>query len=79
MSEMRDDARGAFSTAATTDQYLVVANDEEQYSIWAQGRAIPAGWQAIGVSGPREMCLQHIGQLWTDMRPKSLRLAMGER
>ena len=59
--------------------YDVVVNDEEQYSIWAEGRDIPAGWQAVGVSGNRETCLEHISQVWTDMRPKSLRLAMAER
>lgn len=67
------------SSTAAADRYVVVVNDEEQYSIWAEGRAVPAGWQLVGVSGTRETCLDHIGQVWTDMRPKSLRLAMGER
>lgn len=57
-------------------QYLVVINDEEQYSIWAADREIPAGWHATGKSGTREECLAHIGEVWTDMRPRSLRLAM---
>jgi MbtH protein len=57
-------------------QYLVVINDEEQYSIWAADREIPAGWHATGVSGTRDECLAHIGEVWTDMRPRSLRLAM---
>jgi MbtH protein len=62
----------------TERSYLVVRNDEEQYSIWEQDRPIPAGWQAIGMSGSREQCLEHIDQVWTDMRPRSLRVAMGE-
>jgi len=66
------------SAAVTADKYVVVINDEEQYSIWAAGRPVPAGWQPVGVSGTREMCLEHIAEVWTDMRPKSLRLAMGE-
>ncbi len=66
------------STIATADQYLVVVNDEEQYSIWAEGRPIPAGWQPVGVGGSRETCLSHIAEVWTDMRPKSLRLAMSQ-
>jgi MbtH protein len=57
-------------------QYLVVINDEEQYSIWAADREIPAGWHGTGVSGTRDECLAHIGDVWTDMRPRSLRLAM---
>jgi MbtH protein len=68
------------STAtAVRDEYDVVVNDEEQYSIWAVGRALPAGWHTVGVSGTRERCLEYIGEVWTDMRPKSLRPAMGER
>jgi MbtH protein len=65
-------------SAIATDQYVVVVNDEEQYSIWADGRELPAGWHADGVRGSREACLEHIEQVWTDMRPKSLRVAMGE-
>jgi MbtH protein len=57
-------------------QYLVVINAEEQYSTWAADREIPAGWRATGVSGTRDECLAHIGEVWTDMRPRSLRLAM---
>jgi len=58
-----------------TDQraYLVVVNDEEQYSIWLADRELPAGWHAEGMRGGREECLAHIGEVWTDMRPLSLR------
>lgn len=56
--------------------YLVVRNDEEQYSIWAADLPIPAGWHDQGVSGSRTECLAHIDQVWLDMRPRSLRLAM---
>ncbi|MFC4061553.1 MbtH family protein [Planomonospora corallina] len=57
----------------TDDLYLVVRNDEEQYSIWAEGRTLPAGWHDAGFSGTRQECLDHIEQVWTDMRPLSLR------
>lgn len=56
--------------------YLVVTNDEEQYSIWAENRAIPAGWSAEGFRGSRQDCLDHIDEVWTDMRPLSLRRQM---
>ncbi|MGM1058476.1 MbtH family protein [Saccharothrix sp. Mg75] len=58
-----------------TDQrtYLVVVNDEEQYSVWLADRDLPAGWRAEGTRGDREECLAHIGEVWTDMRPLSLR------
>ncbi|GAA4452319.1 MbtH family protein [Phytohabitans houttuyneae] len=56
--------------------YQVVRNDEEQYSIWWTDRDLPAGWHAEGTEGTREECLAKIGEIWTDMRPLSLRLRM---
>lgn len=56
-----------------TTIYQVVINDEEQYSIWPIYRDIPAGWKAEGKQGPKRECLQHIEEVWTEMRPKSLR------
>ncbi|MFI6084325.1 MbtH family protein [Streptomyces sp. NPDC051217] len=58
--------------------YRVVRNDEEQYSIWPVPRDLPAGWHAEGAEGTRQECLDHIGKVWTDMRPASLRLRMAE-
>jgi MbtH protein len=59
-----------------TQRYLVVLNDEEQYSIWWADRELPAGWRAEGTEGTRQECLDHIDQVWTDMRPRSLRERM---
>jgi uncharacterized protein YbdZ (MbtH family) len=56
--------------------YLVVRNDEDQYSIWFADRELPAGWHDEGVRGSRDDCLAHIDRVWTDMRPRSVRLAM---
>jgi MbtH protein len=56
--------------------YRVVRNDEDQYSIWAVDLAVPAGWHDEGHTGCKEDCLAHVDQVWTDMRPRSLRLAM---
>jgi MbtH protein len=56
--------------------YMVVLNDEEQYSVWDTERELPPGWRPAGVQGTRTECLEHIGEVWTDMRPKSLRDAM---
>lgn len=53
--------------------YVVVLNDEEQYSIWFADRELPQGWRAAGFSGKKAACLKHIGEVWTDMRPLSLR------
>ena len=56
--------------------FLVVVNDEEQYSIWPAHRELPAGWRGDRTRGTRDACLAHIGQVWTDMRPLSLRRRM---
>lgn len=56
--------------------YRVVRNDEEQYSIWRAGRELPLGWYAEGTTGTKQECLDHIGVVWTDMRPLSLRKQM---
>ena len=58
--------------------YLVVVNHEEQYSIWPQGRELPLGWTAVGKEGLKDDCLAHINEVWTDMRPLSLRQRMTE-
>jgi MbtH protein len=63
-------------TDEDTRTYLVVVNDEEQYSIWPADREVPAGWTAPGARGTRQECLDHIAGVWTDMRPLSLRKAM---
>lgn len=56
--------------------YIVVLNDEEQYSIWLADRETPAGWRPAGKQGKRNECLEFIGEVWTDMRPLSLRRRM---
>ena len=58
--------------------YIVVLNDEEQYSIWAADRDLPAGWRGDGFRGPEADCLAHIEEIWTDMRPLSVRRAMAQ-
>jgi len=56
--------------------FRVVFNQEEQYSIWPANREIPLGWQAEGKEGSKQECLDHIEEIWTDMRPLSLRKKM---
>jgi MbtH protein len=64
------------NTPDEQDQYEVVVNHEEQYSIWPADRELPAGWSLVGKRGPKDQCLDHIEQVWTDMRPLSLRRQM---
>ncbi len=56
--------------------YKVVVNHEEQYSIWPADREIPLGWRDAGKHGPRDECLAYINEVWTDMRPLSIRKKM---
>ncbi|MBI4528171.1 MAG: MbtH family NRPS accessory protein [Deltaproteobacteria bacterium] len=56
--------------------YKVVMNQEGQYSIWPADQENPAGWEDAGNSGSKEECLAHINEVWTDMRPLSLREKM---
>jgi MbtH protein len=57
-------------------KYLIVANDEGQYSLWPTFRAPPQGWIAVSPAGGREECVDWIEAHWTDMRPISLRSAV---
>lgn len=59
-----------------TTIYQVVVNHEEQYSIWPEYKEIPHGWQTVGKTGDKQTCLDYIQEVWTDMRPLSLRKHM---
>jgi MbtH protein len=58
--------------------YKVVVNHEEQYSIWPADRENALGWTDAGKSGKKQECLEFIKEVWTDMRPLSLRKKMAE-
>lgn len=59
--------------------YKVVLNHEEQYSIWPAQKQNALGWKDAGKSGTKNDCLAYIKELWTDMRPLSLRKKMQEQ
>ena len=61
-----------------TTIYKVVVNHEEQYSIWAADRENALGWTDVGKSGTKQECLAYIKEVWTDMRPLSLRKRMDQ-
>jgi MbtH protein len=58
--------------------YKVVVNHEEQYSIWPADRENPLGWTDAGKVVPKADCLAYVKEVWTDMRPLSLRKKMEE-
>lgn len=53
-------------------EYMVLVNDEGQYSLWPAFRDVPPGWKATGPRGMRKECLEWIDVNWRDMRPLSL-------
>jgi MbtH protein len=57
-------------------RYMVLRNDEEQYSLWPVGQTVPAGWSPVGKEGGKEECSAYVDEVWTDMRPRSLREQM---
>lgn len=74
---MEEDRNAASEAQSDETPYLVVVNHEEQYSIWPDdGRELPKGWKAEGKRGSKQECLDHIGEVWTDMRPASVRRRM---
>lgn len=58
--------------------FLVLINDEGQYSLWPHAMDVPPGWSQVGPIGPRAECLSYIEENWTDMRPLSLVRQMEE-
>jgi len=60
-----------------TATYLVLINDEDQYSLWPSFIDVPRGWTVAHSTDSRQACLDYINQTWTDMRPKSLVKEMG--
>jgi MbtH protein len=56
--------------------YVVLTNIEGQRSLWPASKKIPNGWQLDYGPDVRQACLLNIEANWTDMRPKSLVVAM---
>ncbi|MBV1923764.1 MAG: MbtH family NRPS accessory protein [Flavobacteriaceae bacterium] len=54
------------------DQYKVVINHEEQYSIWQYSVETQDGWENTEIRGNLAKCKNYIDEVWTDMRPLSI-------
>lgn len=61
-----------------TREYVVLVNIEEQYSLWLADLEIPKGWKEVFPRNNKKACLEYVKEVWTDMRPLSLRKAMAE-
>jgi MbtH protein len=75
---MQENSMDPFNKSADATIYIVVKNEEEQYSIWPKRKKLPAGWEALNKEGEKDECLRYIDEVWTDMRPLSLRKKMEE-
>jgi MbtH protein len=65
---------------STNNLIVVLINDEGQYSLWPGGKAVPPGWCATETQGTEEACTKWVDEVWTDMRPVSLRgVGAGQR
>jgi MbtH protein len=53
--------------------FLVLINDEEQFSLWPQFVAVPSGWTVNYGPENRVNCLSFIESNWQDLTPKSAR------
>jgi MbtH protein len=69
MTNPFDDENGTF---------IVLINDEGQYSLWPTFVDVPTGWNSVHEPASRQVCLDYINQTWTDMRPRSLIKQMGQ-
>jgi MbtH protein len=71
--------RGDMSVNPFDDEagrFFVLINEEEQYSLWPTFAEVPSGWKVVFGENSRAECLEFVEKEWTDMRPKSLRMAM---
>jgi MbtH protein len=62
----------------TARKCTVVVNAEGQYSLWPADHNTPQGWTVVGGEVLDEDGLAYIKQVWTDMRPISLRSLPGQ-
>lgn len=63
----------ATDAEADETEWMVLVNAEGQYSLWPALNDVPAGWRATGPVGSEETCRVFVEEVWTDMRPVSLR------
>lgn len=74
MSVNDDDADDEFEKMP----HIVLINHEEQYSLWLADLEIPEGWSQVWGPESKDACMKWVDEVWTDLRPLSLRKAMEE-
>lgn len=64
-------------TEQSESRFLALVNNEEQYCLWPGHIPCPDGWRTVK-DGDKATCLSYIEEVWTDLRPKSLRERMSQ-
>ena len=59
--------------------HTVLINDEGQYSLWPIRKRVPNGWRLADKQGTEAECMEYVDEVWTDMRPISLRNSMRKK
>ena len=55
------------------EKFIVLVNEEEQYSLWPSFKEVPLGWTKVLNASTKAECQEYVRKVWIDMRPKSLR------
>ena len=71
-------AAAAGAAADASQDFIVLINDEEQYSLWSASIAIPAGWRTTYGPAAKQACLDYVDEVWKDLTPRSVRLRLQE-
>lgn len=65
------------SDTDNSGDWIILVNDDEQYSLWPARRQVPPGWSVTGPCGNKEECVEYVDRIWTNMTPASLRGTSG--
>ncbi|MEZ4767256.1 MAG: MbtH family protein [Caldilineales bacterium] len=66
------------STLNRDDQFKVVINHEEQYSLWPARVDNPSGWRDAGAAGSPQDCIRYIERITADSNPRALKQRIQE-
>jgi MbtH protein len=58
--------------------FIVLINDEEQYSLWSSSNSVPDGWRVVHGPAAKQACLDYVDEVWKDLTPRSVRLRLEE-
>ncbi len=57
--------------------FTVLSNARQQFSLWPEFAARPAGWEARFGPAPRSACVAYIEQHWSDINPFARQAGVG--